>query len=407
MALSYSFHISNGKNAINNLSKITKVDKHNNRKYNSNSYDKNINETLIGSNNIFEDIKKTYEEEFEESRITYNQKQKRNDRKIDNYLEHVANSKKDIAVEIIIQVGDMDFWKDKNLNDRKQMRAIFEKQIDKLNLNLPQFKISNATVHFDENSPHMHIIGIPVAENFKNGLNKQVSKRKIFTKETLEFLQNKMREDVEIDMQKIYGKDINLKSKEKGRNKDLFKNEFIEIKQEISKEKEILKEKKEEIKELVDKYTNSSTVINLKDLERINNNKQIKNKSFFSNEKNIILNEEDYNKLFIMSSNNSKIIEKYKNKISNLENNIEENKKEIKSLKENNSKLNDKEKNSNKYFLLKSILKNLLPKNTFSILEEKIFKNENINIWKKEKIEKEIYEKLDIKIEEKNKDFFR
>lgn len=36
----------------------------------------------------------------------YNEKQKRADRKIDDYFEHVAGLEQDMAVEIIFQCGD-------------------------------------------------------------------------------------------------------------------------------------------------------------------------------------------------------------------------------------------------------------------------------------------------------------
>ena len=52
--------------------------------------------------------------EFEEARIEYNNKQTRNDRKIENYFEKVCLSQNDIACEIIIELGDMDFWNDKD-----------------------------------------------------------------------------------------------------------------------------------------------------------------------------------------------------------------------------------------------------------------------------------------------------
>lgn len=48
---------------------------------------------------------------FEESRINYNNKQIRDDRKIKDYFSKIAHDNKhDIAVEIIIQLGDMKYW---------------------------------------------------------------------------------------------------------------------------------------------------------------------------------------------------------------------------------------------------------------------------------------------------------
>ena len=39
----------------------------------------------------------------------------------------------------------------------------------------------------------MHLVGIPVKDGYKNGMKKQVAKSKIFTKESLKTLQDKMR----------------------------------------------------------------------------------------------------------------------------------------------------------------------------------------------------------------------
>ena len=68
--------------------------------------------TIYGTNDIVEDVKQVYLNEFEQARIEYNNKQTREDRKIENYLKKVCESQNDIACEIIIELGDMDFWND-------------------------------------------------------------------------------------------------------------------------------------------------------------------------------------------------------------------------------------------------------------------------------------------------------
>lgn len=50
--------------------------------------------------------------EFDLSLMVYNDSQKRADRKIDDYFEHVASKEQDMAVEIIFQIGDREFWRD-------------------------------------------------------------------------------------------------------------------------------------------------------------------------------------------------------------------------------------------------------------------------------------------------------
>ena len=45
--------------------------------------------------------------------------------------------------------------------------------------------VANAVVHYDEASPHMHVVGVPVGKGFKRGLTTKVSKRSVFTQDTL------------------------------------------------------------------------------------------------------------------------------------------------------------------------------------------------------------------------------
>lgn len=71
-----------------------------------------------------------------------------------------------------------------------------EAQGVKLQEYLPDFKIANAVNVFDEASPHMHVVGVPVGRGFKRGLSTKVSKRSVFTPQVLsEVLQDKMRAD--------------------------------------------------------------------------------------------------------------------------------------------------------------------------------------------------------------------
>ena len=99
-----------------------------------------------------------------------------------------------MAVEIIIQIGDREFWKE--YDDMKSyIKLSYKIILDELIKRLPQFVVVNAVVHLDEDSPHMHIVGVPVADGYKKGLSKQVSKRKVFTKEVLSrLLQDELRE---------------------------------------------------------------------------------------------------------------------------------------------------------------------------------------------------------------------
>ena len=135
--LAYSFHLGSDKNksklakrvskdnvsgttslsnnAIQNANDLSRVNKHNLRNYDN---QRELIRTIYGTNDIVNDVKQVYLDEFEEARIEYNGKQTREDRKIGDYFKKVCESQNDIACEIIIELGDMDFWDDKNQDYR-------------------------------------------------------------------------------------------------------------------------------------------------------------------------------------------------------------------------------------------------------------------------------------------------
>lgn len=222
--ISYTAHVSNKKSAITSKSKLAAVAKHNLRKYKSSDYSKDNICIIYGTSNLIDDVKTVYHKEFDEALEEYNKKQIRPDRKIEDYFEHVAGKEQDMAVEIIIQIGDREFWK--QFDDMKSyMKLSYQIILDELRKRLPQFVVANAVVHLDEDSPHMHIVGVPVADGYKKGLSKQVSKRKIFTKDVLSrVLQGELREVANKEVNDWFGKQI--KEKSKGRNHDLTVAEY-------------------------------------------------------------------------------------------------------------------------------------------------------------------------------------
>lgn len=235
MALSYSFHLSNKSHAVSNTSKLNGVCKHNERRYKSSrSYDKeNIKVMYSRTNeNLYKDVQQVYHDEFDEPLKEFNQKQNREDRKIKDYLKHVSDSKSnDVAAEIIIQIGDQDFWKDRSMEFKKSMIPCFQEQLDRLRKLCPDFKIASAIVHLDEKSPHMHVVGVPVADGYKRGLSKRCSKTKVFTQKSLEKLQEAMRHDITLP-DCVAEVDSNLKKRSEGRNRDLTKKELTELNEE-------------------------------------------------------------------------------------------------------------------------------------------------------------------------------
>lgn len=239
-SVSYSAHISNGKSAITSKSKLAGVAKHNLRKYKSSDYSSDNIYLLLGTADLYQDVKNVYHREFDEVVKEYNKKQKRPERKIKDYFEHVANLDQDMAVEIIFQCGDKKFWEE-HADNREKMYHVFQYLLTKLQQKLPDFKVANAVIHFDEASPHMHVVGVPVWEGAKRGMPKKVSKRNVFTPETLSvILQDKLREEANSCFK--FNIKEELAEKSLGRNYDLSVTEY-----KVAKETEHLEELQKEI----------------------------------------------------------------------------------------------------------------------------------------------------------------
>ena len=238
--ISYTAHVSNKKSAITSKSKLAAVAKHNLRKYKSSDYSKDNICIIYGTSNLIDDVKTVYHKEFDEALEEYNKRQTRQDRKIEDYFEHVAGKEQDMAVEIIIQIGDREFWK--QFDDIKSyMKLSYQIILDELRKRLPQFVVANAVVHLDEDSPHMHIVGVPVADGYKKGLGKQVSKRKVFTKEVLSrVMQDELMEVANKEVNDWFGEQI--KEKSKGRNHDLTVAEY-----KVAQETEHLEQVQEQV----------------------------------------------------------------------------------------------------------------------------------------------------------------
>ena len=233
--ISFSNHISNKKSAINSKAKLTGVAKHNLRKYHSQDYSRDNITLLYGTTNLMQDVKNVYRKEFDTALHEYNAKQTRPERRIGDYFEHVSETEQDMAVEVIIQCGDKKFW-EQNSGDKIFMKQVYKQLLLKLQEYLPDFKIANAVIHFDEASPHMHVVGVPVGRGFKRGLSTKVSKRSVFTPQVLsEVLQDKMRADANHYMKAIFQQEV--REKKKGKNHDLTVAEYKVAKEEEKIEK--------------------------------------------------------------------------------------------------------------------------------------------------------------------------
>ena len=262
-------------NAIQNAKDLSDVNKHNLRDYDNH---KELIRTIYGTDDIVNDVKQMYIDEFEESRLEYNQKQTREDRKIEDYFKKVCESQNDIACEIIIELGDMDFWNDKNNEYRLKMVDVYNEQVKDLIKIVPDFKIANATIHFDEVSPHMHIVGIPISYDCKRGMKRQVVKSKLFTKTTLTQIQDKMRNACIKSFNKFYDMDFKLKEKQKGRNQDINVKDmgnYRKIKKQLKQKEQKLEKANAKTKQLDDTSKDIDNILDSLKPTKLNKNNMV------------------------------------------------------------------------------------------------------------------------------------
>lgn len=149
--------------------------RHNNREFIAN----NIDETRVPWNTVYiqKPLQEVYEEIFGNAVSEYNAKQKRSDRKIDDYLTKIKNSGNNEKqfYETVIQIGKRDdtgvLDENGNLSEEaKVTRDILDeyaRTFQERNSNLILF---NAVLHMDETTPHLHMDYIPVAHGYKTGL---------------------------------------------------------------------------------------------------------------------------------------------------------------------------------------------------------------------------------------------
>ena len=361
-------------NAIQNIRQLSKVDKHNYRKYDN---DQDLIEIVRGTSSPLDDVKELYLSEFEEARFEYNSKQSRPSRMIDNYFDNVSNNeKKDLACEIIIELGDKEFWDTKDDEFKSKMSEVYRKQVNDLELLVPNFKVASAIIHYDETSPHMHIVGVTIKYKNKNGMEKQVGKSDVFTKESLKTLQDKMRTLCIEEFNQEYNLDHSLKQKQKGRNKDIHISDmdnYIQMKKQIEKNNENLKQ------------------ANKKSLELKQNSKEIKDtidklKISKLNKDNYILSKEDKDSFidFInqVDSTNKEYdkIQTLSNTLVNANEQLKDKNNKIKTLTENNKALNLRVK------ILNDTIKE--KDNEISFLKSKMYDLKNTLEYWKDKFEK-------------------
>ena len=131
------------------------------------------------------DIKDVYHDLFDDALNAYNTKQKRKDRKIDDYYKHVQKSKNlDLQREFIVTVGNKADWERLSFEEKQEVGEALARYVRDFNERHDNMTIYNAIVHLDEaGAPHAHFNVVPTATGYKNGLALQPSFRKALEQE--------------------------------------------------------------------------------------------------------------------------------------------------------------------------------------------------------------------------------
>lgn len=140
----------------------------------------NIDKERMKDNVYFksESVEEAYEILFSKSIEEYNEKQKRADRKksVEGYLQSIMNGqdKKNAEkpfYETIVMLGDADTTGIKEHPiDAARAAAALKEYAETFQERNPNLYLFNASLHMDEETPHLHLDWVPVAHGYKNGM---------------------------------------------------------------------------------------------------------------------------------------------------------------------------------------------------------------------------------------------
>ena len=149
--------------------------KHNNRTQKETTKNVNHDLTFLNVTLLDEDIRSIYHVLFDPSLKKYNAKQKRNDRKINDYYSKIANSKQEkLFHELVVSIGNIS-----NAIRGDISNEIYTEFLKKFIDSNPQMKVFGAYIHHDEiGTVHMHLDYVPFSIGNKRGLETRVSNDK-------------------------------------------------------------------------------------------------------------------------------------------------------------------------------------------------------------------------------------
>ena len=152
---------------------------HNSRKFHAKNTDPE--RSYLNVEYCNENIKDVYHELFDEALARYNEKQIRNDRRIDDYYEKIRSGKQEKPFhEIILQIGDKDTMGAETEEGQLAAKILDEYMQDFQRRN-PTLRVFSAHLHMDEATPHLHIDFVPYITGSKRGLDTRVSLKQALT----------------------------------------------------------------------------------------------------------------------------------------------------------------------------------------------------------------------------------
>ena len=152
---------------------------HNSRKFHAKNTDPE--RSYLNVEYCNENIKDVYHELFDEALSRYNEKQTRNDRRIDDYYEKIRSGKQEKTFhEIILQIGDKDTMGAETEEGQLAAKILDEYMQDFQRRN-PTLRVFSAHLHMDEATPHLHIDFVPYITGSKRGLDTRVSLKQALT----------------------------------------------------------------------------------------------------------------------------------------------------------------------------------------------------------------------------------
>ncbi len=119
---------------------------------------------------VQKDIRSVYKDVFQEAVDKYNEKQKRNDRKIENYYDKIhKNDKTHEQRELVVAIGE---GKD-DPKYRVAKKEALKRYAEAFQERNPNLAVYNMVLHDDEANPHLHINYVPNFESSR-GLTRRV-----------------------------------------------------------------------------------------------------------------------------------------------------------------------------------------------------------------------------------------